>query len=677
MAYYFLFSEKDTTIYSHPDRTQLNAGIDEILELVKEKGVDDQRYYPSRVLIKFKNEEIKDVIDNIIGSSTFNNGITQTNLQLFSTEHKTLTSTLNLETFAVSESWDEGTGRFTNIPIKSNGTSWIYRDNDIAKNQWHTGSFVDVVGLTFGSSSININEFPSASSHQISINGVDFIPVISSSIFNTPTENYVAIGTTVDTFGENLKNIINLSSSITQVTADYITGSFMSSGSASGSIKLNELPSGSVMELTINGVDFIPVHSASLFDNNDKEVFVEISGSFPTASSQGHTDLDVFGLNLMKALNASSPLTSISASFVTSSGTGVIPHLTSSSTLILTANEAGQDGNVIITTSSVAGNTQPVFTSSLAAGFSLQGGTNVISTILNGNTLRLTGLTKGKNVTVTTSSITGNTQPIFTSSVSNFSVQGGTQTSITHEFNTDTSGSIDAFGITKGGGTWYAASAFKGTQQFLQGDDLDVNLNVTSIVQKHSASLFVSQTYPKGVFNNGFIIKQPDSIEESISSSFGELKYFSTDSHTIYPPRLCFKWDDSIHNFNSQAKQSGELSVSLYRNKEEYNQNDEATFRIHVREKYPIRQFASSSNYLNVGYFKNTSYYSIRDAHTEQEIIPFDTTFTKLSADNEGMYFKIFMKGLQPERYYRILFKHINNDGTIIYDDNYNFKVIR
>ena len=41
------------------------------------------------------------------------------------------------------------------------------------------------------------------------------------------------------------------------------------------------------------------------------------------------------------------------------------------------------------------------------------------------------------------------------------------------------------------------------------------------------------------------------------------------------------------------------------------------------------------------------------------------------------MYFKIFMKGLQPERYYRLLFKHTNNDGTTVYDNDYYFKVVR
>jgi len=383
MAYYFIFPEKDATLYSHPDRTQMNSGHDEILEIVKEKGSSDQRYYPSRVLIQFRNEDIQSTISDKIGTSIFNNATTEVALQLLSSEHKNLTSVLNLEVFAVSQSWDEGTGRYSNIPTSSNGCSWVYRDNDITKTGWTTSSFA-------------------------------------------------------------------------------------------------------------------------------------------------------------------------------------VP----------------------------------------------------------------------------------------------------------------TTGSIDALGITKGGGVWYTGSAFQGSQQFLNGDSLDTNINVTSIIQKFSASL-AGRIYPDGITNHGFLIKQPDSVEQDTSSSFGEMKYFSVDTHTIFPPRLVFKWDDSLHSSQSLAKQNGELSVSLYKNQEEYNQNDEATFRVHVRDKYPVRQFASSSNFLNVGYFTTSSFYSIRDAHTEEEIIPFDSTFTKMSADNDGMYFKIYMKGLQPERYYRVLFKHTNNEGTIVYDNNYHFKVVR
>jgi hypothetical protein len=202
-------------------------------------------------------------------------------------------------------------------------------------------------------------------------------------------------------------------------------------------------------------------------------------------------------------------------------------------------------------------------------------------------------------------------------------------------------------------------------------------MDVTSIVKKWSASFFAEDTYPTGIINNGFLIKKPDTIESNVSYSFGEMQYFSLDTHTIHPPKLTFKWDDSTHEYQASSSLTGDLHVSLYRNKEEYNQNDIAMFRIHVRDRFPTRAMTTTSNYLSTGYFTTGSYYSIRDAYSEQEIIPFDDNFTKLSADSNGMYFKIYMKGLQPERYYRILFKHINNETTTIYDDKYYFKVVR
>ena len=46
------------------------------------------------------------------------------------------------------------------------------------------------------------------------------------------------------------------------------------------------------------------------------------------------------------------------------------------------------------------------------------------------------------------------------------------------------------------------------------------------LIQKFSASLFASSTYPTGIDNHGILIKQPDSVEQDTCSSFGELKYF-------------------------------------------------------------------------------------------------------------------------------------------------------
>ena len=86
MAYYSLFPERDTTLYSHPDRKIMNTGHDEILELTKEKNSDDQLYYPTRILIKFKNEEIKSVLTNIIGRNTE----FKTSLNLFQIQNENL-----------------------------------------------------------------------------------------------------------------------------------------------------------------------------------------------------------------------------------------------------------------------------------------------------------------------------------------------------------------------------------------------------------------------------------------------------------------------------------------------------------------------------------------------------------------------------------------------------------
>ena len=238
-------------------------------------------------------------------------------------------------------------------------------------------------------------------------------------------------------------------------------------------------------------------------------------------------------------------------------------------------------------------------------------------------------------------------------------------------------GSISSSLVEQGGGTWYTGSEFQASQQFLAGASLDTDFDVKNIIHKFSASSNAGASIPDGIENFGFLLKMPDNVEANLSSSFGEIQYFSSNTHTVYPPKLIFKWDDSSYTLPTDGQiKSGSTFVSLYNNKEEYNQNDEVVFKLHIRDKYPKREFATTSNYLNVGFFTTSSFYSIRDAHTEREIIPFDD-YTKLSADANGMFFKIYMKGLQPERYYRLLFKHNHSNGTTIYDNDYYFKVVR
>ena len=380
MAYYSIFPEKDSTIYSHPNRTGLNTGRDEVLELLEEKSSTAELYYPSRFLIKFKNTEIKDVIENKTNGIPFN-----THLEVFATEHKALHANHIVQVYAVSQSWDEGTGRFKNNPSSSNGVTWDMRTD--------TGSSARAIWAT---------------------------------------------------------------------------------------------------------------------------------SSFATNSTGSSCDF-----------------------------------------------------------------------------------------------------------------------------------------------------------MVSGGGTWWTGTNYVAETSFSNADNLDLDINVTNLVKFFSASYYQGATYPTGIENEGFIIKKPIATECDASSSFGELQYFSADTHTIYPPKLTFKWDDSSYSHSGTTLTSGDIFLTLYNNKEEFQRKSKQRFRLTTRKRYPDRAFVTSSNYLDTQYLPTTSYYSLRDATTDEVIIPFDTSYTKLSADNDGMYFDLWMEGLQPERYYKLQFRVDNTDGINIYDEDYYFKVVR
>ena len=388
MAYYSIFPEKDATIYSHPNRTGLNTGRDEVLELLEEKSSTAELYYPSRFLIKFKNTEIKDVIENKLTgvARAVKNETCQVCLEVFSTEHKSLHANHIVQVYAVSQSWDEGTGRFKNNPTSSNGVTWEMRTD--------TGS---------------------------------------------------------------------------SARAIWATSSFASNSTGSS-------------------CDF----------------------------------------------------------------------------------------------------------------------------------------------------------------------------------------------MISGGGTWWTGTNYVAETSFSNADNLDLDINVTRFIQFFSASYYQGATYPTGIENEGFLLKKPEPTECDASASFGELQYFSADSHTIYPPKLTFKWDDSTYVTGSNTiLTSGDIFLALYNNKAEFQRKSKQRFRLTTRKRYPDRTFTTSSNYLDTAYLPTSSYYGLRDATTDEIIIPFDTNYTKLSADNDGMYFDLFMEGLQPERYYKLMFRVDNNDGINIYDEDYYFKVVR
>jgi hypothetical protein len=235
-------------------------------------------------------------------------------------------------------------------------------------------------------------------------------------------------------------------------------------------------------------------------------------------------------------------------------------------------------------------------------------------------------------------------------------------------FDTVISGTTGSYSTNVGGGLWYTASNYEATQSFTRISSKDIELKVSNTVKAW---------YSSSINNNGLILKHSNSLEFTTASKF-ETKYFSANTHTIYPPCLEIRWNDFIYNTGSlSVVSSPSIVATLGNNQSEYQQDSVQRFRVNVRDKFPARTFQTASVYLNNKALPTASYYSIKDLDTEEIVVDYDTTYTKISCDSTGNYFDVYMNGLEPERYYKILIKTTIGGSTLVLDDNYYFKVIR
>jgi hypothetical protein len=220
--------------------------------------------------------------------------------------------------------------------------------------------------------------------------------------------------------------------------------------------------------------------------------------------------------------------------------------------------------------------------------------------------------------------------------------------------------------LTPGGGN---STGLYCTQSFEYKDDKDINADVTTIIS----------SWFSGSSNNGFLVKLPSSIENN-SGSYVSLKYFSVDTHTIYPPTLDIKWDDSSYSTGSLFVVSDNSTILTVANNIGTFKNDTVkyVFRVNARDKFPTRYFVTSSIYTVNKALPATSYWAIQDVKTEEMVIDFDSTYTKLSCDSNGSYFSVYMNGLEPERYYKVLVKvNLPTGESIDIDNNNTFKIVR
>ena len=240
------------------------------------------------------------------------------------------------------------------------------------------------------------------------------------------------------------------------------------------------------------------------------------------------------------------------------------------------------------------------------------------------------------------------------------------------------------------GGAWH--EEVYATQSFKYGSD-DMRMDVTPIMNK-----WLDGTYP----NHGFIIKRSGSFEnlntnvdEGSQDKLGNFKFFSRQTHTIYPPKLEVEWFDTKWSTGSLSSlDSAELEdmiVYMKNLRPEYKESSKVKFRLCGRGRYPTKSYSNtSSTYLTQKYLPSGSkeniggdgaYYSVLDGRTDDVIIPFGTG-SLISCDSTGNYFNLWMNGLQAERYYKFQFRVVSGSNTTEetiqhFDDDFTFKVVR
>tara|TARA_R100000458_G_C8268995_1_gene243800 strand:- start:769 stop:1884 length:1116 start_codon:yes stop_codon:yes gene_type:complete len=222
----------------------------------------------------------------------------------------------------------------------------------------------------------------------------------------------------------------------------------------------------------------------------------------------------------------------------------------------------------------------------------------------------------------------------------------------------------------------YSESA--SAQTFNQGVSRDINADVTDIV-------------------NGWLDRSLDSGEDGVriafagvqevdTSHFGELKYFSRNTNTIYAPKLEVKWDDhaiitgSATGSLTQMTSSGLVSNDIYMIglKDSYKESDKIKFRLRPREKFVKKTFSTSYQTATGSYIPEKSgSYSIKDVAADETIVPF-SEYTYLSCDSKSNYFIQWLNTFEPDRVYKILYKLTYDDGQEeIIDNDFEFKIKR
>jgi hypothetical protein len=195
----------------------------------------------------------------------------------------------------------------------------------------------------------------------------------------------------------------------------------------------------------------------------------------------------------------------------------------------------------------------------------------------------------------------------------------------------------------------------------------DVRLDVTSILQP-----FVSQSLQNTFY--GLALQFPVADEQD-SLNKGNIKFFSTQTHTIHQPTLEIVWDAQTFTTGSlSAIPSLNVKIVASNLREVYTKGDVDKVNFIVRDQYPLKSFDSVLRYKNKYYLPSSSYFSIVDVQSNTTVVPFDD-YSKVNTDATGSYVILDTSPLYSGRFYTLKLKVVNGSYSRIIDTDTLFKV--
>ena len=679
---YRIYPKKDTTIYEDTARKNQNTGKDEILEVGKfyDPTNPSTLIGNSRILIQFD----LDTISSSISSGDISGSI-EYYLNLESTEEKEIASNYNLYVYPVKEQWLEGIGKEVDNPHNEVDVSWVYRSS---------GSIWDVENET-----VNKPQNPETIANLLS--AYTFVSSVGSFTLDTSQSILGTDGTPPSMSVENGR--MKLSS------ANFGGGTTLLSASLLGGQEYNiEFE---VDPNTLTGIDFRVAHNGvylTNLSNYTQSISAASTQSVKftpttTGSNNYEVSLTFFDRNGSNGsdgfidnfyIYGTPPAGTLLWDTYAIPSTTTVYFLNNSIT-----GSAGELPSIFVSASKLFLTSSNFGGAAVNRNFDLYSGVTYTSSFYFDTGSGLHNLKyqviepDGREETFQpltqsgpyTQSFVADQNGEYSFRWSYYASGSGQGNAFIQNFKLETNAALyptsslvldneyEARGaVNSGGGTWYTASFLTGNNYYQSFDKYVQNLNV-------EVTDYINDFLQGHRENYGFIILKSKE-DESSTRKFGSAQFFSSDTHTIYVPTLEVRWNNTTFSTGSLSPQTNsDLILYMKDFQNEYKENSKSKIRVFGRERYPSRTFSTSSPIKSVKYLPTTTYYSVVDADTNKTFIPFDDTYTKLSCDSTSNYFNFWFDGLQPERYYKFVFKiEDNTNGTTkFYDDNFYFKVIR